>query len=170
MVDAQTFSFAPLLVIGGFLKLSLYGKIGIQPNDEKYYTVFNSIKCFGIPSILLSPTAPLFYESVTELSLKMNVEESDEFKPFMLARADLKKTTALIDSAISVGRFKDAARIIASQNIHEGLRKREFLIWFEGVALEQGETGIMMFYLMQIFKNRSDFTPYEAVQFGIVPF
>jgi hypothetical protein len=153
------------------LKLTLHGKTGIQPVDSKYYCVFNSVKAHGIPVGVVSEKVPKFYISLLELAGKRKIS-SLEFnsKPFeLVARETLKKNINLINSAIAAGRFKDAAKIIASRDSDDGLRSQPYLEGFMRSASVQGvsfERDIMSYYMNEIFNRGNEFTEYEALKFG----
>jgi hypothetical protein len=58
--ERQVFKIAPRLVVGSVLRIDLIGKRQIQPIDDLYYTVFESVKCFGMPVFFVrSPNSPL---------------------------------------------------------------------------------------------------------------
>jgi len=45
----QRIELPPLLIAGGYIRLDLHGRHGVQPSDKKYYTVIERVKAFGIP-------------------------------------------------------------------------------------------------------------------------
>eukprot|EP00124_Ichthyophonus_hoferi_P002188 Ihof_evm11s139 gene=Ihof_evmTU11s139 len=45
----QTYMIDPALVVGGYVRIDLYGKYQTQPQDSLYYTVLDMVRCFGIP-------------------------------------------------------------------------------------------------------------------------
>jgi hypothetical protein len=47
--DIQHFNFFPEIVIGGFMRIDLYGRQSTQPEDDLYYTVLQTVKAVGLP-------------------------------------------------------------------------------------------------------------------------
>ena len=58
--ERQIFKIAPRFVVGSVLKIDLIDKRQLQPIDDLYYTVFENVKCFGMPVFFVrSPNSPL---------------------------------------------------------------------------------------------------------------
>lgn len=85
----QTIDLAPLMIVGGFLKMDLYGRNTTQPGDNLYYTVLDRVKCLGLPittffnnSENISNALPTLASSLLKLGDVLNADYPTHYFKF----------------------------------------------------------------------------------------
>ncbi|KAJ3270245.1 hypothetical protein HK104_004963, partial [Borealophlyctis nickersoniae] len=148
----HTFNIKPTLVVGGFLRLDLRGRYQRQPGDNLFYTVLESVKCFGLPigAFLNKPhvTAPLLSLASTFGAPFHLWSTSSTFSPDSLegdiSRAlAARRNTAMVANGlaelVAQGRWKQALRVVTGFDLTSHLRSQERLTWMFENAWGDGE-------------------------------
>ncbi|KND00220.1 uncharacterized protein SPPG_04555 [Spizellomyces punctatus DAOM BR117] len=144
---SQSFNIKPTLVVGGYVRLHLHGRYQTQPGDNLYYTVLQSVRCFGIPIGLVadkqSLSLPLMeladvlkcdytpWYGVKEIVATQRLSRLKTLMlPTVMDRTTHAEALASIQRLLMRGEWKHAADILARTRCTDELRQADFLAWF----------------------------------------
>ncbi|KAJ3050988.1 hypothetical protein HK097_008029 [Rhizophlyctis rosea] len=141
----QSFDIKPTLVVGQYLRLDLHGRNQRQPNDNLFYTVLQSVKCYGLPLaafpdlLTLHDTFSRLVDAFTHTQTPTPTQSSNSpirdipdthLTPLLKTRRETTNAMTDLYRLLDQGDWKSAARMIASKRKRSDLRSRDVLTWF----------------------------------------
>ncbi len=157
-------------VFGEYVRLDLFGRYQKQPLDQLFYTVLQSVRCFGTPLIhpVINQFAAMKLENISKLAATCFPRRPRCECTHYTVRPtpdDMQESMRnRVLKHLEAGRLGLACNIIANSADYHGLRNPSTLTYLSTKWRDSAE--FVNEYAKELCSNATHFLPFEALMFA----